>query len=1267
MFAGTLVLLGWALDIALLKSLSPEWVSMKANTAACFALLGYALWSLMQPVLKQSLLQPAGRLAALLAALIGLLTLLEYQSGWGLGIDQLLFSEPAGTIGTFMPGRMAPDSALSFLLLGVTLLITGMEGKFKTVHLASAAASLLVAVFALASLLAYLTPVLGAYGWFGFTVMAMHTALLFLLLGMAVTWLCWQRSGLPWSLSKPVTLAILCGLIWLALVGLNTMRSQLWLRANIQQVAYSEMVLGDLQGILIAAVDAQAHARGYVITGKPDFRGRFLDARAEALAKIRALTPLVRDTPLEQQQLDQLESQVRINMQWLEQAINTEQRNAERISMTVHGEELLDALREKLTNIEIRHQSHITELKAKSLQVAYFANLFIVIGTLSSMLVFLISLLKLNSTETRNHRLSNLYAALSQCNQAIVHLDNTAQLFPQICLDAVRFGGMKMAWIGILDEAGKQVTVAASFGEGADTLDDLSISLDADDPSGSGPAGIAIRNNQPCWCQDFQHDPASLPWHERAALFGWGSAAALPLQCNGVVVGAFSLYAAETGAFDAAARHLLVEMASDISYALGVYADNAERKVLQANLREQQALVEMAENLAHIGGWSIELANMHLVWSDEVCAIHEVPAGTQPTLEQGINFYPPGSREIISAAVDACIRLGKPFDLELQIVTAKQHLIWVHAIGQAERDEQGVITRVQGAFQDITELKRIADEKYANDVRYQLLFDSMVTGFGLHEILCDEQGKPVDYRFLEVNPAFEALTDLKAEHIIGHTALEVMPGLESFWIERYGEVALTQQSTEFEHYNEAMDKHFHVVAYAPRHGQFVTLFSDITERKQAEERIEHLARFDQLTGLPNRTLLNDRVRYAISMAQRNNEHLALMFIDLDRFKDINDTLGHDVGDVLLLQVAEQLKSAMREEDTVARLGGDEFILLLPGTDHQGAANVAGKLLSIFSRARQVGGQEIVVTPSIGIAMYPGDGESFDELSKSADTAMYRTKQAGRNDFSFFAQEMQLDTRRALLLSNALRHALQSGQLQLHYQPQVSMSDGKLIGAEALLRWQHPELGAISPGEFIPIAEASGQIITIGDWVLRTAVQQLKVWMDDGMAPMVMAVNLSALQFSYANFPDRVTQILEEAGVAPQYLELELTEGVAMDDPQLAITTMNDLYERGVRMSIDDFGTGYSSLSYLKRFNVYKLKIDQSFVRDISSDSEDKAIVAAIISMAASLGMKTIAEGVETAEQLAFLRLQGCNEVQGYYFSKPLPAEQFEAYARAKQI
>ena len=444
---------------------------------------------------------------------------------------------------------------------------------------------------------------------------------------------------------------------------------------------------------------------------------------------------------------------------------------------------------------------------------------------------------------------------------------------------------------------------------------------------------------------------------------------------------------------------------------------------------------------------------------------------------------------------------------------------------------------------------------------------------------------------------------------------------------------------------------------------YIGIFSDITEHKEAEERIQSLAHFDLLTGLPNRALFADRFNYALSITQRNNEQLALMYIDLDHFKNVNEALGQSVGDELLIEVAKRLKAAMRDEDTVSRQGGDEFILVLPGADADDAMHVAEKLLAIIARHYQIGQHELVVTPSIGIAMYPGDGDDFETLSKCADTAMYRAKADGRNNYRFFTPGMQARSARSLQLENALRRALERDELFLHYQPQVSLQDGRIIGAEALLRWQHSELGMVSPAEFIPIAESSGQILQIGEWVLRTAVKQLKTWMDEGMEPMVIAVNLSAVQFRHASLPKLITQILDEAQLPPQYLELELTEGVTMDNPLAAIAVMDNLHERGIRMSIDDFGTGYSSLNYLKKFKVYKLKIDQSFVRDISEDPEDKAIVSAIINMASSLGMQTIAEGVETAAQLAYLRLQGCDEVQGYYFSKPLAVAQFEMFVR----
>jgi diguanylate cyclase (GGDEF)-like protein/PAS domain S-box-containing protein len=441
----------------------------------------------------------------------------------------------------------------------------------------------------------------------------------------------------------------------------------------------------------------------------------------------------------------------------------------------------------------------------------------------------------------------------------------------------------------------------------------------------------------------------------------------------------------------------------------------------------------------------------------------------------------------------------------------------------------------------------------------------------------------------------------------------------------------------------------------------------IAQQQAAEARAERLALFDGLTGLPNRHLLADRASQAIDIARRSDEPLAVLFLDLDHFKNINDSLGHRVGDSLLAQLASRLRGAVREQDTVARTGGDEFVLVLPLTDIAGAAHLATKLMALANAPFQVEGQELTVTPSMGIAMFPTDGDDFDTLCKCADAAMYRAKRDGRNAYRFFTSEMQAQSARALQLENALRRAQERCQLSLHYQPQFALDDAgepRIVGAEALLRWQHPELGWVSPAEFIPVAETSGLILPIGEWVLREALSQLRRWDAAGLPPITMAVNLSAVQFRHDDLPELVGRVLDEVGMPAERLELELTEGAAMDNPSVAITVMNDLHARGVQLSIDDFGTGYSSLAYLKKFRVSKLKIDQSFVRDLTDDAEDRAIVDAVIRMAAALGLQTLAEGVETEGQLAFLRRQGCQAVQGFLFSRPLPAEGFAEFALA---
>ena len=528
-------------------------------------------------------------------------------------------------------------------------------------------------------------------------------------------------------------------------------------------------------------------------------------------------------------------------------------------------------------------------------------------------------------------------------------------------------------------------------------------------------------------------------------------------------------------------------------------------------------------------------------------------------------------------------------------------------------------------------------------------------------------------RIVKVNPAFTRITGYGVQDILGKTPRHLASGHQNreFYANMWHELNTTGQ-WQGEVWNRRKDGQVYPEWLSitrvldpegqPRH--YIAIFSDTSQRKAHEAQIRALAHFDPLTGLANRTLLKDRVDHDLSQAKRHHQPLTLMFLDLDHFKNINDSLGHHIGDLLLVEVGRRISGVVREQDTVARLGGDEFVAVLPGTGAQEATHIARRLLERISQPYQLEQHELNITPSIGLALYPDDGADYQTLYRCADTAMYRAKQEGRNGFSFFTAEMQASSIRTLQLDNALRRALERDQLSLHFQPQVSLATGAIVGVEALLRWNHPEWGPVSPAEFVPVAESSGQIIQIGEWVLRSASQQLKAWRDAGLPEMVMAVNLSAVQFRLPRLPEMVMELLEEAQLPPECLELELTESVAMHDPQGAIATMNRLHDRGILMSVDDFGTGYSSLSYLKRFRVYKLKIDMSFVRDMCADPEDASIVSAIINLAQSLGLKTIAEGVETQDQMDMLRGQGCNEIQGYHIGRPMAATQFEAWVRA---
>ncbi len=731
----------------------------------------------------------------------------------------------------------------------------------------------------------------------------------------------------------------------------------------------------------------------------------------------------------------------------------------------------------------------------------------------------------------RIHRLSRLYQALSQCNQAIVRCRSEAELFQHICDAVVSHGGMAMAWIGAVDHSHQTLAPVSWAGNGTHYLEQVTLSLRDDVPEGCGPAGLSFRSGEPYWCQDFMHAQETRIWHERAAQFGWASSTAIPLRRKGKVVAILSAYSDTVHAFDEDARNLLMEMRLDIEFALSNFDHQQARKRSEAQLRQsEQRLRTIIET---------EPECVMLIGAD-------------------------GQFLDINAAGLRLLEAGTLADLQHSTV------------------EQMILPEFRAAF---SALHRRVMEGESGQLEFQI------------------QGLQGGLRWLETHVA-------------------------------------------------PMD------SAADQERMLLGITRDVTERRLAAERIQFLAHFDALTGLPNRAQLQEHAHLALAMARRQGNCLAVLMLDLDHFKDINDSLGHSVGDQLLCQLAQRLRATIREQDIVARLGGDEFIFILQTIDSDDVAMVAQKLLEQIAQPFHIGIHDLKVTASLGVAMYPADGDDLETLLQRADAAMYQVKRAGRHGMRFFTSAMQQRAARHLQLVNALRFAIERDQLHVVYQPQVSLRERAIIGAEALLRWETPELGSISPAEFIPAAEESGLIQSIGSWVLRTAIRQACVWRAQGLPPITMAVNLSAVQFRDSKLPELVSQILQEEGLPAEYLELELTEAVAVNDPQGAIAMMNNLHERGVHMSIDDFGTGYSSLSQLKKFRAYKLKIDQSFVRDISTDAEDRAIVNAIINMARSLGMRTIAEGVETIEQLSYLHEHQCDEIQGYYFSRPVGPDAF---------
>lgn len=621
----------------------------------------------------------------------------------------------------------------------------------------------------------------------------------------------------------------------------------------------------------------------------------------------------------------------------------------------------------------------------------------------------------------------------------------------------------------------------------------------------------------------------------------------------------------------------------------------------------------------------------------------------------------PDDRERVRTSICAALENDNRFSLEYRILHREGTMRWVWEHGTGVRAPDGSHVAVEGFIQDVTQRRLAEQAQQEAERRFRSLFEHAVEGIF--------QSTP-DKGYLAVNPALARIYGYDSPQQM----IDVLRDIEH---------QLYVDSTRRAEFLREMSEHGHVVNFESqvyqRSGRIIWIsenarsvrgedgellcyegtVTDITQRKEYEAQIRHQATHDALTGLPNRNLLYDRLRQAVLQAQRQGSIAAVAFIDLDQFKFINDSLGHQVGDELLKVVAARLKSCVRAVDTVARQGGDEFVIVFG--NQKGSEDIADtvrRIIDIVAEPASVGGLELHVTCSVGISMYPSDGTDAETLLRNADAAMYKAKELGRNNVEYFTAEMNLHANERLEVLNRLRHALMHEEFVLQYQPKVDLRSGRVVGAEALIRWHSAARGLVSPACFIPLAEESGMIVPIGEWVLRTACAQNVAWQRAGYAPLPVSVNLSPRQLVRNDVVRLVADVLASTGLDARYLELEITETVLMRDVDKSLTTLKRLKELGVKISIDDFGTGYSSLNYLKRFPVDTLKIDRSFVNDIVTDQDDAAIVKAVISLAHILNLQVVAEGVESEEQRRFLMENKCDEVQGYYFGRPMPSDAF---------
>lgn len=864
--------------------------------------------------------------------------------------------------------------------------------------------------------------------------------------------------------------------------------------------------------------------------------------------------------------------------------------------------------------------------------------------------------------ESRIQLLNQVYTAVAQINRIARHsAKSPSELFDAVCRIAVDYGGIKMAWVGMNKPGSDCIEAIAGYGANLEYLNGIVISIRPDVPEGLGLTGTALREGRAVLLQDFATSPITIPWQARSLRTGnWHASAAFPIIRNGAPYAVLTLYHSEKNAFNELIVSLLNVMVDDIGFALDAMDADAERQAILRELRQSEERYRSLLNLVPDQIWiaqpdgRIDYANQRAL-DYFGCSLDEmVDYGWQ-------NIVHPDDFSYVMAALSEAFQTGKNFEGEYRIRHRSGEYRWCSARAHPSFDDAGHIKKWYGITTDISERKR-AEERQRLTAR---IFDSTLEGI----IVTD-----TDCQIIEVNDAFMQITGYTREDVIGKNPRFLQSDRHgSQFYQAMWQAINTTGHWSGEIWNRRKDGVVYpewttLSAITDANGKvshYVGISSDITLLKQHEKQLEFMAHYDALTGIPNRVLLVDRMRLALAQTRREQNLLAVCYLDLDGFKPVNDTMGHNSGDLVLVEIANRIIQSLRGGDTVARLGGDEFVILLLGIENaEDCQNSLNRLISVIAQTIYLQGQPFNFTASIGVALYPQDDEDPDTLIRHADQAMYLAKKLGKNRYHIFdpAEDVLFKSHNEKI--STIEHGLIDNQFELFYQPKVALDQSRIVGAEALIRWQHPERGLLPPNEFLPLIENTELDIRLGEWVISTVLMQMERWRQEGLS-LEISCNISA---NHVQSPGFVSKLQQQLGIypdlPPHQLQLEILETTALSDIATVLGIIETCAAMGISFALDDFGTGYSSLAYLRRLPFNTIKIDKSFVRDMLIDADDRAIVQGVIALADTFNRITVAEGVETQEHLIALRDMGCDIAQGYGIARPMPASEFARWCRS---